>query len=104
MPLRIPTHEPPVSPGEMLAEEFMKPLGLTQAELAEKLHIDRPALNAIIRGRRAVTPRMALRLAKVFGTSPDFWMNGQMTLDLYNAEHDEHEIAEIRSIESVGRD
>lgn len=101
MPLRVPTHEPPVSPGEMLAEEFMKPLGLTQGELAERMGIDRPALNAIIRGRRAVTPRMALRLAKVFGTTPDFWINGQLTLDLYNAQHDESEMAAVNKIQPL---
>jgi antitoxin HigA-1 len=103
--LRIPTNREPVSPGEMLAEEFMKPLGLTQTELARRLGIRRDRLNEIINGRRAVTPSTALLLAKAFGTSPEFWLNGQLTLDLYRAQHDAREItalSKVRPLVSTG--
>jgi antitoxin HigA-1 len=99
--LRIPTNREPVSPGEMLAEEFMKPLGLTQTELARRLGIRRDRLNEIINGRRAVTPSTALLLARAFGTSPEFWLNGQLTLDLYRAQHDEREIAAVSKVKPV---
>lgn len=99
--LRIPTNREPVSPGEMLAEEFMKPLGLTQTELARRLGIPRDRLNEIINGRRAVTPSTALLLARAFGTSPEFWLNGQLTLDLYRAQHDEREIAAVSKVKPL---
>jgi addiction module HigA family antidote len=83
----IPTHRAPTHPGEILLEEFLKPLGLTQVALAEKLDISQNRLNEIIRGKRGVTADTALRLSKVFKTSPEFWMNLQTTYDLYEARH-----------------
>jgi len=85
----IPTHRRPVSPGEMLHEDFIAPLDLTQQEFAEALHIDRPALNMIINGKRRITPEMAIRLSIVLGTTPEFWLNAQMINDLYDARHSE---------------
>ena len=85
---KIPTNREPTPPGEMLREEFMKPLGLTQAELAAKLGMPRVALNALINGKRSITTGTAMRLAKALGTTPEFWLNGQMAVDLYRAEHD----------------
>ena len=67
--MRIPTHRPPTHPGEMLLEEFLKPMGITQVELARKLKIPFQRVNQIVRGKRSVTPDTALRLAKVLGTS-----------------------------------
>jgi antitoxin HigA-1 len=64
----IPENREPTPPGEMLSEEFMKPLGITQTMLAHRLHIGRDGLNDIIRGRRRITPSTALRLSKAFGT------------------------------------
>ena len=83
--IRIPTHRTPTHPGEMLLEEFLRPMGLTQRELAVAIHVPYQRVNEIINGRRGVTPSTALRLAKFFGVSPDFWMNIQLRWDLYFA-------------------
>jgi antitoxin HigA-1 len=81
--IRIPTHRAPTHPGEMLLEEFLKPMNLTQRELADAIHVPYQRVNEIINGRRGITPSTALRLAKYFGVSPDFWMNLQLRWDLY---------------------
>lgn len=81
--IRIPTHRTPTHPGEMLLEEFLRPMGLTQRELAVAIHVPYQRVNEIINGRRGITPSTALRLAKFFGVSPDFWMNLQLRWDLY---------------------
>lgn len=82
---RLPRERPPTHPGEMLLEEFVKPLGVTQSELATRLGISFPRLNEIIRGRRSVTPDTALRLARVLGMSADFWLGLQLDWDLWHA-------------------
>lgn len=87
--IRVPTHRRPTHPGEMLREEFLEPMGLTQRELADGIHVPYQRINDIINGRRGVTPSTALRLAKFFGMSPDFWMNVQMRWDLYFAQREE---------------
>jgi addiction module HigA family antidote len=81
----MPTHRPPTSPGEMLLEEFLKPMGLTQTELAERMGVPVQAVNLLVRGRREVTARMALLLSEVLGTSAEVWLNLQMRLNLWNA-------------------
>ncbi|MFC1883020.1 HigA family addiction module antitoxin [Thermodesulfobacteriota bacterium] len=81
--IRIPTHRTPTHPGEMLLEEFLRPMGLTQRELAVAIHVPYQRVNEIINGRRGITPSTALRLAIFFGVSPDFWMNLQLRWDLY---------------------
>jgi addiction module HigA family antidote len=85
----------------MLLEEFLKPLGMTQAELAERIRVSYVRVNELVNGKRRVTPSTALRLAKAFGTSPDFWLNGQLALDLYRTINDEKEIKEVEQIEPV---
>ena len=85
--LSIPTHSPPSTPGEILEEEFRKPLGLTQEQLANALGVQRGSLNLIINGRRSVTPEMALRLSRVLGTSVELWLNLQQMTDIYEAQH-----------------
>jgi antitoxin HigA-1 len=97
----LPTDRAPTPPGEMLREEFMKPLGVTQAELAEKLGIPRVAVNAIINGKRSITPGTAMRLAKALGTTPEFWINGQIAIDLYRAEHDAEQIRAVAKITPI---
>lgn len=72
-------------PGEMLNEEFLKPLGLSQNALAMKIHVPATRIGDIIHGRRAITPDTALRLARFFGNSPEFWMNLQQMYDLSKA-------------------
>lgn len=101
--MRLPKNRPPTIPGEMLLEEFLKPLGMTQAELAERIRVPYVRVNELVKGKRRVTPSTALRLSKAFGTSPDFWLNGQMALDLYRTISDEDEIAEVNRIEPVPR-
>jgi antitoxin HigA-1 len=89
--LRIPTNRPPTHPGEMLLEEYLKPMGLTQRDLADPIQVPYQRINEIINGRRGVTPSTALRLAKFFGVSADFWMNLQLRWDLYHAQEEEQE-------------
>lgn len=79
----IPANRPPTHPGEMLLEEFLKPLGLTQKELAARIGVSYPRVNEVIHGKRGVTPDTALRLGQLLGTSPQFWLNLQMAWDLY---------------------
>ena len=73
---------PPISPREILKEEFMAPLGISQSRLARDLDIPQSRLSAIIRGKRGISADTALRLAEYFGTSPRFWLNLQMEYDL----------------------
>jgi addiction module HigA family antidote len=87
--IRIPTHRTPTHPGEMLLEEFLRPMGLTQRELSVAIRVSYQRVNEIINGRRRITPSTALRLAKFFGVSPDFWMNIQLRWDLYFAKQSE---------------
>ena len=97
--VRIPTHREPTHPGEMLLEEFLNPMGITQRELAEKIHVPYQRVNEIINKRRGITPSTALRLAKLFGVSEDFWMNLQLRCDLYRAKHNEAKaLKEIRPL------
>jgi addiction module HigA family antidote len=73
--VRVPTNREPTRPGEMLLEEFLKPMGLSQQELARAIRVPYQRINELINGRRGITPATALRLAKFFGNSPGFWMN-----------------------------
>ena len=82
---RLPRNRPPTHPGEMLFEEFIKPLNLTQTELAHRLGVSYPRLNEIIKCRRSVTPDTALRLSRVLGMSADFWLGLQQDWDLWHA-------------------
>lgn len=77
---RRPTH-----PGEMLREEFMPDFELTVAQLATYLAVSRQTVNELVHERRAVSPEMALRLARVFNTSPQYWMNMQRNIDLWDS-------------------
>jgi addiction module HigA family antidote len=74
---------PPVHPGEVLREEFLKPLGLTQSQLAKELGVSFRAVNELVNEKRSVSPEMAIKLAKRFGTSPQFWLGLQMDYDLW---------------------
>jgi addiction module HigA family antidote len=87
--VRVPTHRAPTHPGEMLLEEFLIPMGLTQRDLATGIHVPYQRINDLIHQRRGITPSTALRLAKFFGTTPGFWMNLQARWDLYVARKDE---------------
>ena len=90
--VRIPTHRQPTPPGEMLLEEFLLPMSITQRQLADAIHVPYQRINEIVNGRRGITPATALRLAKFFEVSPDFWMNLQLRWDLYHAQQAEQMI------------
>ena len=94
--VRIPTDREPTHPGEMLLQDFLGPLGMTQSDLATAIHVPFQRVNEIVRGRRGVTPSTALRFARFFGTTPDFWINLQLRWDLYHAQR-----AEAGQIESI---
>jgi antitoxin HigA-1 len=83
--IRIPTDRAPSHPGQMLKEEFLAPLGLTQRELARRLRVSYPRLNEVINGRRGLTPDTALRLERLLGVEAQFWLNLQLAWDLYHA-------------------
>ena len=89
--IRVPTNRSPTHPGEMLLEEFLAPMRVTQRELADAIHVPYQRINEIINGRRGMTPGTALRLAKFFGVSADFWMNVQLRWDLYRARQSERD-------------
>lgn len=93
---RIPTHRAPTHPGEMLLEEFLNPMGVSQRQLADALHVPYQRINELINARRGMTPSTALRLAKFFGMSADFWMNLQLRWDLYQTWQTEAQ--ELKSI------
>jgi addiction module HigA family antidote len=82
----LPNHRPPTRPGEILLEEFLKPTGMTQTTLAEKMGVPIQRVNTLINGKRGVTAETALLLAKIFKTSPQFWMNLQTAFDLWHAQ------------------
>ena len=82
---RLPSHRAPTHPGEMLLEEFLAPLGISQSRFAIRLGVSYPRLNEVIRGKRGVTTDTALRLARVLGTSAAFWLGLQQDWDLWHA-------------------
>jgi addiction module HigA family antidote len=82
---RLPKRRAPTHPGEMLLEEYLKPLGISQVEFAARLGVSFPRLNEIIKRHRGVTPDTALRLARVLGTTAEFWLGLQLDWDLWHA-------------------
>jgi len=89
--IRIPTNRVPTHPGEMLVEEFLNPMKITQRELATAIHVPYQRVNELVNQKRGVTPSTALRLAKFFNVSADFWLNLQIRWDLYKAQNAESE-------------
>ena len=76
----------PTSPGHILKEEFLIPLGLTQKSVADHLEIDIKVINRLINGKTSISPELALKLGAAFDTTPEFWLNAQSTIDLYDAQ------------------
>jgi addiction module HigA family antidote len=94
---RRPTH-----PGEMLREDFLPDYGLTVSRLAESLGVSRQSINELLRGRRSVSPEMSLRLARLFGNSPEFWLNAQRAVDLWDAAQAiEKEVTRIKPLRTA---
>lgn len=84
---RLPTYRPPTPPGEMLLHEFLEPMGMTQVELARRIGVSYPRVNEIIKGKRSLTPDTALRLARLFRMSADFWLGLQEGWDMWHTLH-----------------
>ena len=76
---------PPVHPGEVLLEEFLKPMNLTQSELARRLGVNFRTVHDIVNCKRGISPEMAIKLSEFFGTTPQFWLNFQRDYDLWQA-------------------
>jgi addiction module HigA family antidote len=83
---RVTTH-----PGEVLLQEFLKPLAMSQHKLAMEIHVPATRIGEIVNGRRAITPETSLRLARYFGTSPEFWLNLQQNFELAKARTEQEE-------------
>jgi addiction module HigA family antidote len=103
MTLRVPANRRPITPGAVLREDFLEPVQLTQQVVADAIGVDRTTLNKVLNARRGVTPEMALRLARAFGPAPQYWLNLQTAVDLYDAQHSPKAaaIAKIRSLVSA---
>lgn len=84
-PNTIPMKRRPTHPGEMLREDFLPDYDLTVTSLAEAIGVSRQSVNELLRERRGLSPKMALRLARLFGNSPEFWLNAQRAVDLWDA-------------------
>ena len=93
---RTPEHRVPTPPGTILLHEFIEPMNLTEAKVARAIAVPYQRLNAVVRGARAVSPSMALRLARYFGTSPYLWVTLQLAVDLYKAQ-----LAEADALEAI---
>jgi len=94
---RRPTH-----PGEMLREDYLPDYGLSVSELANAVGVSRQSINELLRERRAVSPEMALRLARLFGNTPEFWLNAQRAVDLWDAaEAIKEDVSRIRPLSAA---
>jgi len=92
----------PTHPGEMLREDFLPDYGLTVAGLAEALGVSRQTVNELLRERRALSPGMALRLSRLFGNTPEFWLNAQRAVDLWDAEQAiKEDVARIKPLSAA---
>ena len=94
--VRIPTHRQPTHPGEMLREEFLDPMGISQRDLANAIHVPYQRVNELVNQKRGITPSTALRLAKFFGVSADFWLSLQVRWDLYRAQ-----VSEAKELDAI---
>jgi addiction module HigA family antidote len=93
----------PTHPGEMLREDFLPDYGLTASTLAAALAVSRQTIHELLREQRAITPLMALRLARLFGNSPTFWLNAQQARDIWESERSHHnELTRIQPLPAPG--
>jgi len=90
---------PPTHPGEVIREDFMPDYSLNATSLASALGVSRQTINELLRERRAITPAMALRLSRLFGNSPEFWLNAQHTRDIWESRQQyEKELNQIKPL------
>ena len=94
--VRIPVKRKPTHPGEMLRDEFLVPMNISQRDLANAIHVPYQRINELVNQKRGVTPSTALRLGKFFGVSADFWLNLQIRCDLFKAQ-----ATEKRELDSI---
>jgi len=100
--VRIPTNRQPTHPGEMLKEEFLLPMKISQRELADAIHVPYQRINELVNQKRGITPSTALRLSKFFGMSADFWLNLQIRCDLFKAQTiEKQELESIQDFHSI---
>lgn len=100
VPNLVAMKRPPTHPGEMLREDFLPDYGLTITSLAEAIGVSRQSIHQLVQEKRRVTPEMALRLARLFGNSPEFWLNAQQAVDLWEAARSmEGRMAKIQPLE-----
>jgi len=100
--IRVPKYREPTHPGEMLLEEFLKPMGISQQSLSRSIRVPYQRINEIVNKRRGITPSTALRLGRYFGNTAAFWMNLQLRWDLYRAQSSEAEtLQKIQPLESA---
>jgi addiction module HigA family antidote len=88
----LPTHRQPTHPGAILLNRFLKEMDMSQAEAARQMSVPVTRINELVRGRRGITAKSALRLGRLFGTTPQFWMNLQANWDLWHALADEKKL------------
>lgn len=102
---RVPKNRPPSHPGEILLKDFLEPMGISQRELADAIHVPYQRINEVVNQKRGITPSTALRLAKFFGNSSEFWLNLQQNWELYYVLKEEEEelktIAQFNSSEAT---
>lgn len=101
--VRLPANRPPFHAGVMLLEEFLEPLGMTQAELAKRIGVSYVRVNELVNEKRGITPDTALRLGRLFRTGPEFWLNQQLRWDMWHALHSPA-MADIEKIEPLERE
>ncbi|MEH1765288.1 MAG: HigA family addiction module antitoxin [Nostoc sp.] len=94
--MRVAKYRPPSHPGEILLKDFLDPMGITQRELADALHVPYQRINELVNQKRGITPSTAIRLSKFFGNSSEFWLNLQQNWELYHVLKEEEE--ELKSI------
>ncbi|WP_414569253.1 HigA family addiction module antitoxin [Nostoc sp. CCY 9925] len=103
--MRVPKNRPPSHPGEVLLKDFLEPMGISQRELADAIHVPYQRINEVVNQKRGITPSTALRLAKFFGNSSEFWLNLQQNWELYYVLKEEEEelktIAQFNSSEAT---
>ena len=98
--MRMPTSRAPIHPGEILLEEFMKPHGMTQTEIARRIGVSRKHISELVNRRKGISTDIALRLSRLFGTSPELWLNGQIAWDVWHAMRGENSY-KLEAIEPV---
>jgi len=91
----------PVPPGEFLVEEFLKPMGITQATFADEIGISKAYLSDVVNGRRGVSAEMAMRFEAALGMEASFWLRAQAEVDLYKAQHNAKAVASSKNIKRL---